>query len=153
MILLFLKCALITVLAAGAFAQAPGAGSPEGVTSTQPGPPALNRHLEHIAQIIGLTDPQREQARTIFRDAWNSSKPVRQELRLNRERLRAAEKLAVDADIQGLANEQGRLMGQLVAIHTRASAKFYQILTPEQRVKYDQMGREQKFHSERNAGP
>lgn len=152
----FLTCVAITPLAGSAFAQTPKAGVPAGVSSKQSGQPALHRHLNHMAQVLDLTDSQKEQARVILRDAWTSSQPIRRELRLNRGRLKAAANSGADPDIQRLANEQGRLMGQLVAIQTRASGKIYQILTPEQRIKYDQMDHEfrQRFHpEEHNAGP
>jgi Spy/CpxP family protein refolding chaperone len=148
-----LKPAAVIVLAAAVIvAQGPSANRLPGSMGRR----GFSGHVEHLAQVLDLTDPQIEQARSIFRNAWESSQPVRQELRQNRERLTAAAKLASDPDIQRLAIEQGRLLGQLVAIRTRASAKFYQILTPEQRVKYDQMPQQtrQKFHSgERNNGP
>ena len=97
-------------------------------------------NLEHIAQALNLTDSQKGQARTIFQQARQSAEPVRQELKQNRETLAAAAKAGKsESDIQNLANERGRLLGKLVAIRTVASAKFYQILTPQQRVKADQM--------------
>ena len=43
------------------------------------------------------------------------------------------------ADIERLSAEQGQLMGKMMAIHSEAFAKIYQTLTPEQRVKADQM--------------
>ena len=117
---------------------------------------SFDRHLEHLSNVLGLTDSQKEQAIAIFKDARKSSQPLHQELRLNRERLTAAAKLASEPDIQRLATEQGRLWGQLLAIRTRASAKFYQALTPEQRVKYDQMreqSRQKVYSGERDNGP
>jgi Spy/CpxP family protein refolding chaperone len=100
---------------------------------------SFDRQLEHVAHVLGLTDSQKEQARVIFRNAREFSQPVQQELRQNRERLTAAAMSASEPDIQRLASEHGRLLGQLAAIHTRASAKFYQTLTSEQLVKYDHM--------------
>ena len=117
---------------------------------------SFDRHLEHLTDVLGLTDSQKEQAIAIFKDARKSSQPLHEELRLNRERLKAAAKMASEPDIQRLATEQGRLWGQLVAIRTRASAKFYQTLTPEQRVKYDQMreqSRQKVYSGERENGP
>jgi len=144
--------AVVALAATVVLAQTPGA-------TRQPGAArglGFDRHLEHVAQILGLTDSQKEQARVIFRNARESSQPIQEELMRNRDRLTLAAKSASEPDIQSLATEQGRLLGQLVAIRTRASAKFYQTLTPEQRVKYDQMREEsrQKFHAgERQNGP
>lgn len=100
----------------------------------------MRGHLARIAQALNLTDSQKQQAREIFQQARHSAQPVRQELKQNREALTAAaEADKSDADIQRLSTEQGRLLGQMVAIRTEASAKFYQMLTPDQRAKADQM--------------
>ena len=149
----FPKLAAVILLAAGGIvAQASRANPLPGSL----GRLGFNGHVEHLAQVLDLTDSQKEQARIIFRNARESSQPIREELKRNRDRLTAAAKSASETDIQSLAIEQGRLLGQLTAIRTRASSKFYQILTPEQRVKYDQMRQQirQKFHSgERDNGP
>jgi Spy/CpxP family protein refolding chaperone len=109
--------------------------------------------VDHVAQVLNLTEPQKEQARTIFEQMRQSAQPVRQELKQNREKLMAAAKVANnESAIQKLAMEQGRLMGKLIAIRTEGSAKFYQVLTPEQRVKSDQM-HEQWRQKMRSKGP
>ena len=87
----------------------------------------------------------------IFQNVQQSAQPIRQELKQNREKLSAAAKASnSEGDIQKLAAEQGRLLGKLIAIRTEGSAKFYQVLTPEQRAKADQMHRQfrQKVRSE-----
>jgi Spy/CpxP family protein refolding chaperone len=45
-----------------------------------------------------------------------------------------------DVEIHQLALTQGNLAGQLVAARAEALAKFYNMLTPEQRAKADLMG-------------
>ena len=58
-----------------------------------------------------------------------------------REALNAAvKKNAADAEIDQLAAAVGVINGRLAAIHAKASAKFYALLTAEQKTKYDQMG-------------
>jgi len=148
-----LKPAAVISLAAGLIvAQGPSAKRLPGSTGGR----GFNGHVEHLAQALNLTDSQKEQARTIFRNARESSQPIQEELKRNRDRLTLAAKSASETDIQSLAIEQGRLLGQLVAIRTRASSKFYQILTPEQRIKYDEERQQarQKFHpGEHDNGP
>jgi len=129
--------------AAMAFAQSPAAEPEPGSVNTQPGAPEVKRghwDLNHLTQALNLTDSQRAQAQTIFQNARQSAQPIREELKQNREKLTAAAKISKnEAEIQKLAGEQGRLLGKLIAIRTEASAKFYQILTAEQRVKADEM--------------
>ena len=145
-----MKCAAVATFAAGiVFAQTPTVDSRPGAVHAQEGRRGFmwgHMDLDHVAQVLNLTDSQKEQARTIFQHARQSAQPIRQELKQNREKLTAAAKVTnSEGDIQKLANEQGRLLEKLIAIRTEASSKFYQMLTPEQRVKADQM-REQFRH-------
>jgi Spy/CpxP family protein refolding chaperone len=140
-----MQLAAIGALAAGmAFAQA---ASP----STSGNPPAgahraapnrARQHLDDIAQKLNLSDAQRQQFHTIFREARQSAMPIREELRANRQALAAAVKTDKTGEIQQLATTRGKLMGQMTAIYSEARAKFYQTLTPEQRAKADQMHHE-----------
>jgi periplasmic protein CpxP/Spy len=138
----FMKFATAAALATGlAFAQAPAPGA-------SPNPPAAHRNFarqrfDRLAQKLNLTDSQKQQAKAIFQNARMTSKPIREQLKENRQALRAAAQAAnKDATIQQLAAKQGSLMGKMVAIRTEAFGKFYQLLTPEQRAKADQMHQE-----------
>jgi Spy/CpxP family protein refolding chaperone len=152
-----MKYAAVAALATGmVFAQAPTNNSQPAAPSAQQGRHGfMRRHVDRIAQMLNLTDAQKQQARAIFQQARQSAQPVRQQLKQSREVLTAAAKANKDdAEIQKLAAEQGRLLGQMVAIRTEASAKFYHLLTPEQRVKADQMHQQfrQNHASERKNG-
>jgi Spy/CpxP family protein refolding chaperone len=130
--------AAVTALAAGmALAQAPASG-------TQPAPqqvpfthPACGH--QQMMQALNLTTAQKEQAKTIFADARQKAEPIRQEMRQNREALYAAVKANDTSQIERLSSHQGELQGKALAIRSEAKAKFYAILTPEQRTKADQM--------------
>ena len=135
----FMKYTAVATLAAGIiFAQPPGGNPQPGAAKPQPGmrEGMCGQWEERAAQSLNLTDAQKEKARTIFQSARQSAEPIRQELKQNREQLMAAAKASPnEANIQKLATEQGRLMGQLITIRTMASAKFYQMLTLDQRAK------------------
>jgi Spy/CpxP family protein refolding chaperone len=97
------------------------------------------RHLARMAEYLNLTDAQKEQAKAAFQQAHQEAQPVRTQLQQNRLALADAVKAGKsEAEIQGLANTTGTLVGQLVAIRTGAFAKVYATLTPEQRQKADQ---------------
>jgi len=105
--------------------------------------------IEHLANYLSLTPDQKAQAKTIFQEARQSSQSIREQLKQNRQALADAVKTAKgDAAIDSLAATQGTLNGQLVAIHTKAMAKMYSLLTPEQRQKADQLKNlfQQRFH-------
>jgi Spy/CpxP family protein refolding chaperone len=120
-----------------ALAQAPAAGTlgaPQKAPLTRP----WFGH-EQMIQGLNLTAAQKQQARTIFDDARQKAGPIRQEMRQNREALYAAVKTNNAAQIERLSSHQGELQGKALAIRSEAKAKFYAILTPEQRTKADQM--------------
>lgn len=136
-----MKYAVAAALATGiVFAQAPASNSQLDAPAKQGRRGFMRRHQARIAQALNLTDSQKQQARTIFQQARQSAQPLRQQLKHNREALAAAAKEGKsDAEIQSLSTEQGRLLGQMTALRTEASAKFYQMLTPDQKAKADQM--------------
>jgi Spy/CpxP family protein refolding chaperone len=96
----------------------------------------------HFGADLNLTDAQKQQARAIFKEARQSSQAVQQQLKQSREALAAAVKAgAPDAEIDRLTSSMSPLLAQSMAIHTKAFAKFYATLTPEQKTKVgDKMG-------------
>jgi Spy/CpxP family protein refolding chaperone len=129
----------VAAMAAGlAFAQAPAKAPPQ----LPPGHPMAQRRgefQERMMQELNLSATQREEAKAIFQQARETAKPVRGELRQNREALYAAIKANDTAKIHSLSVTQGELMAKLTEIRSGARAKFYSKLTPEQRTKADQM--------------
>lgn len=153
----FTKYVVAATFAAGIlFAQDAASDPQQGAVNSQEWRPgsSMRGHfdLDRVAQALNLTDAQKAQARTIFEQARVAAQPIREQMKQNHEKLSAAAKISNnEADIQRLATEQGRLLGKVIAIHTEARAKFYQMLTPEQRVKDDQLHQQmrEKMRSER----
>src|SRR5580765_323479 len=128
--------AAVTALAAGmALAQAPAARpAPQKAPFRHP----MFGH-EQMMQALNLSAAQKQQSKTIFDDARQKAEPIRQEMRQNREALHAAVKANNASEIERLSKHQGDLQGKALAIRSGAMAKFYAILTPEQRTKADEM--------------
>lgn len=119
----FLNFVGIAVLAAGA-------------ALAQPVQAGVQRH---VVQELNLSQAQKDQTRAIAKDARQSAKPLMDQLEANRQVLTAAVKANDTAQIEQLAFMQGELRGQLLKIRSQAMAKFYALLTPDQRAKADQM--------------
>jgi Spy/CpxP family protein refolding chaperone len=100
------------------------------------------RERQNFMKSLNLTDAQKQQAKTIFQETRERTKPIRAELRQNRESLNAAIKSDNKAEIAKLSKADGELMGRLMVARNEAKAKFYSLLTPEQRATA------QKLHSE-----
>jgi len=141
-----MKFATVTALATGmAFAQAPPPNLQGGLHNF------VRQRMARTAQLLNLTDAQKQQAKIIFQQARQSAQPLREQLQQNRQALTEAAKAGNgNAVIQQLATRQGNLLGQMVALRTEAFAKFYAILTPEQRAQADQLQQQfQQRHQSR----
>ena len=135
-----MKIAAAATLAVGmAFAQS-AAPTPKTESQSKARPFARGPWAhERMMNQLNLTAAQKAQAKTIFETARQNAKPLRDQLMQNHQSLWAAVKANDTAQIQKLSTEQGNLHGQLAANRSLAMAQFYQILTPEQRAKADQM--------------
>jgi Spy/CpxP family protein refolding chaperone len=139
--LAFIRFAAAPILASGMLlAQAPAPGAPAQ-------PPAQHRQwqrrqmFDRMASKLNLTEAQSGQAKSIWRSAHESSRPIAQQLRQAHVALREAAKAGKPAgEIDQLAANTGQLTGQLTAVRAKAFAKFYAMLTPEQRTTADQLG-------------
>ncbi|MCW5979175.1 MAG: periplasmic heavy metal sensor [Bryobacteraceae bacterium] len=99
------------------------------------------RGPDFLAGYLGLSDAQKEQAKAIFEAADAAAETPRGELQSAREALTAAVKAGQpDAALDQLSAAVGVIEGQLTAIRAKATAKFYALLTAEQKQKYDQLG-------------
>lgn len=109
----------------------------------QGGPPQFGpgNRLDFLAGYLSLTDAQKEQAKTIFDAADEAAQTVLGQLTSARDALRQGIKSGkTDAELDQLAAAVGTVEGTLAGINAKAEAKFYALLTAEQKTKYDQLG-------------
>lgn len=100
------------------------------------------RHADHqsrfvrvMATALNMTDAQKAQATSIFKQARESAQPVRRQLMETRGALRSAVQAGNTQQIQQLSATEGTEIGQLTAIRSSAFAQVYKGLTPEQQQK------------------
>lgn len=100
----------------------------------------IQRRVQRLTTILGLTDDQASQATTIFTNAHTAAAPLQTSILDARKSMRTAVKANDTSTISTAAANIGNLTGQMLAIHSKAEAAFYAILTPEQQAKLDQLG-------------
>ena len=113
------------------------------------------RHFRRNGALMQvLTDSQKAQAKTIFQQARETAKPVREQLMENRKALRTAVQSGNTDQIQKLSSAEGSEIGQIMAIHDSAFSKVYQTLSPEQKQKLAELrqARQQARHARRHEG-
>lgn len=100
-------------------------------------PPAGHRHMRGpggMLKNLNLTTDQQAQAKQIFQAARDNAQPLRTQMKDARKALNDAAKAgASNEQIDQLATTVGNLSAQLTALHTKAFAQFYSILTPAQK--------------------
>ncbi len=117
----------------------PSAFAQRGPRPDGPGGRGGNR-VDFLAGFLSLTDAQKTQAQAIFDAASAATETARGQSEAARTALNAAVKAnQSDAEIDRLAAAIGVIAGQTTAIQAKAQAKFYALLTAEQKAKYDEM--------------
>ena len=105
--------------------------------------PRSNR-LDFLAGYLSLTDSQKSQAKTIFDAATTAASTAQGQLTAAHDALTVAVKAnRADSELDRLTAAVGVIHGQLEAIHAKAMAKFYALLTAEQKTKFDALGNRQ----------
>ena len=89
----------------------------------------------HGALMQVLTDSQKTQAKSVFQQARQTAKPVREQLMATRKSLQAAVQAGDSNQIQQFSATEGQEIGQLMAIRSSAFSKVYQTLSSDQKTK------------------
>ena len=99
------------------------------------------RMMEHVAKELGLTAEQTTQVKALFEGmhaAEEARHAKREELRKQLDEATKGGQFD-ETRVRAIANEQGALMADSLVEHERMKSKIYAILTPEQRIKADEL--------------
>lgn len=106
--------------------------------SGPPDPAMMVQHrVEFLTKSLGLSAEQQQNATTIFTNAANTMTGIHGSMEAAHDSLNTAVK---NNDVNGIsqaANTIGNLTAQMVSIHAKADAAFYQTLTPDQQAKFN----------------
>lgn len=108
-----------------------------------PGPPDPTTMAQHrvkfLSTILSLSSAQQQQALTIFTNAASSETNWHDGMKAAHEALDTAVKNNDSAGISQAATTIGDLSAQMITAHSKADAAFYQILTSDQKTKYNEL--------------
>lgn len=90
---------------------------------------------------LDLTDEQKTQVKTIMQSSRESSKSLREQMKANRQKLQTLSDSGNfdQAQVQALADEQGKLTAQMIVEKEKVKSQISAILTPEQKAKAAEM--------------
>ncbi len=94
--------------------------------------------MQRLSTRLNLSTDQQQQARTIFQESRTQMQALAPQLKQERTAISAAIKSDNEQQIDQVLQQNASLNAQARAIHAKAMAKFYQILTPDQKAKFDQ---------------
>ncbi len=133
--------ALITGLVAFAIGQGASKGYRFGMQEGGPHPPPPPPDLDRMAQELNLSDAQKSQIKAILdpvNSTMASSHTKFAELHKQLETATANGNFD-EAQVRSIANQQAQLTADMMVEHERAKSKIYNLLTPEQRTKFDEL--------------
>ena len=99
----------------------------------------VQRRVEMLTTVLGLTDSQKTQALKIFTEAQTAATTARAKITTYQDAMTAGVKKHDLTAIEQAAAALGTIHGNVLAINAKADAAFYIILTPDQQAKYDKM--------------
>jgi Spy/CpxP family protein refolding chaperone len=103
---------------------------------------AVNRSdwmVQRLTKRLDLTQDQQDRVKAIFADSKTQAKALNPQLREERMELKAAVKSDSPSQIDHITQQNATLNSQAEAIHVKAMAKVYALLTPAQKAKFDHM--------------
>ena len=120
---------------------------------TAPAPHARvgDRMMQRLTAQLNLTPDQQAQAHAIFKNSRQQAQALRPQLQQERQAMSNAVKSDNEAQIDQLTQQNSQLNGQLRAIHAKARAQFYALLTPAQKTTYDQHMKSRVSHMRKRA--
>ena len=110
--------------------------------------------LEHMSRALNLTAEQKQQAKAIMDSVESTASGIHAKLDDVHKQLEAATANGQfdETQVRTLANQQAQLEADMTVEHFRAISKVFSILTPEQRVKAEELHKQMGAH-ERHPGP
>ena len=131
--------AIAGTLAAQTPATPPSTGGTYGRTQTgRTGRPG-DMFVQRLTRELALTPDQQTKVRQIFADTRRSVEALNPKLGEQHAALKEAIKSNNATEIDRILHDNCGMMADVHALHAKAMAKVYQLLTPTQQTKFDQM--------------
>ncbi len=106
-------------------------------SQTWGGPPMAGRYLQHLADVLDLTDAQQTQIKQMWKAELPTIQPLLQQLAAQHKQMVAATQSGKfdEAQVRPIANQQAQLIAQLIVEKQKLQSQVYAILTPDQQAK------------------
>ncbi len=111
-------------------------------------------HLEKMAEVLNLTDAQKEQIKAIFEAEKTNNEATMQQLSEIRKQIKAlaATETFDETAVRALAEQSSKLRVELIVSHAKVQNHIYNILTAEQKALASKIEPLMKGHGGPGAG-
>jgi len=129
---------VVVVMLVGSAYLAAAAGGP-GFPGKGHGP---GMHMDRMAEVLGLSDTQKDKVSAILKAEQEKTEPLRQQLFENRKQIMetAFSGKFDEAAVRAIAAKQAPIITELIVSHARAKSEIHALLTPEQRTLAEKLG-------------
>jgi Spy/CpxP family protein refolding chaperone len=131
----------LTILMAGTLGaqQSTPSGENPSTTTGERAPRRSHNATRHLSRELNLTPDQQTKVKAIFADARQRGEALAPKMHEERAALKTALKKGDDREIDRILHQDAQLNADFRAVHVKAMAKVYAILTPDQKTKFDQL--------------
>lgn len=97
--------------------------------------------LFRLSEELGLSDAQKSEMRKLAKEERETIKPLQEQLREQKIAIHQSSEPGKfdEAKVRASASEQAKIMTEIIVARERLRAKLYNVLTPEQQQKLEQM--------------
>jgi Spy/CpxP family protein refolding chaperone len=108
----------------------------------------INHRVQHLARRLDLTDAQQQQLRAALQQQAPRFQPLMQRLAAQKQdMLTATQHGQFDAaKVTAIANQEAQTLAALIVARQQVESEIYNLLTPEQRIKFEQMQQHRVQH-------
>jgi len=108
----------------------------------------INHRVQHLARRLDLTDAQQQQLRATLKQQAPRFQPLMQRLAAQKQdMLTATQHGHFDAaKVTAIANQEAQTLAALIVARQEVESEIYNLLTPEQRIKFEQMQQHRLQH-------
>ena len=93
--------------------------------------------VEGLAMRLNLSDSQKQQTLVLYQGVEEATRPLEDKLGVARKALRDAAKNSAMTEIERISAQIGVLSGQIAAVEAKCDASLYNMLTAEQKQRWD----------------
>ena len=105
------------------------------------GPPMAGRFLQHMTDVLDLSDAQQAQVKQMWQDEQPTIRPLIQQLADAHKQMVAATSGGKfdQAEVQTIANQQAQTIAQLIVEKQKLQAKVFTVLNADQQAKFERL--------------